>query len=79
MQYIFKVTRSPENCLAEYELVAPTIKAVRDLKKGNKITLINRKTKSRKRIAIEYIKKNRKTTFLKMRNSHMTIVLQRNI
>ena len=78
-QYIFKVTNSPSNSLVGYEFVAPTIKTVKDLKEGNKITLRNPETKQVKRFLIEYIKKNRKTTILKLRNSHMTIFLKRSI
>lgn len=79
MQYIFKVIRSPSNSLAGYQFSIPTIKAVKDLKVGNKVTLRNPQTKETKKFNIEYIKRNRKVTFLKMRNSHMTIVLQRSI
>jgi ABC-type metal ion transport system substrate-binding protein len=78
-QYIFKVINSPSNSLAGYEFTVPTIKSVKDLKAGNKITLRNPKTKQSKRFLIEYIKKNRKVTILKLRNSHITIVLERSI
>lgn len=78
-QYIFKVTNSPSNSLAGYEFVTSTIKSVKELKVGNKITLRNPETKQVKRFPIEYIKKNRNTTILKLRNSHITIVLKRSI
>ena len=75
MEYIYRVTSSTNNSFDEYEYHVPTIKTVKDLKKGKKIIFINPRTKQKKVFSIEFMKGN--TQQVKLRNSHMTIVLKR--
>jgi hypothetical protein len=75
MKYVFKVVRSSTPDLMDYEYVVPTIKTIKDLKSGKKITLVNPETKKVKKFIIDYIKGRGENITLK--SSHVSIVLKR--
>ena len=77
MKYIYRLVSSTNDSLSEYEYHVPTIKTVKQLIKGEQITLFNPRTRQTKRFSIDYIKGN--TNQLKLRNSNITIVLKRSI